>query len=336
MSPSSPTDLLGEGRTHQLGGRLGDAAECFALAVDVAAASGDHAAIAEGWRRLGIVHHLRGETSTGLHYCERSRDAAIASQHPLLAAEATMALANMACEQGRMNEARDLYHSALTLSEGDATLAARIEQNLGTVESVQGNLDEALKHFRRALEACEATHDVIGRAKAHHNIGMVCADQKDWRNAEVAYEHAAALARKGGDYHLSGLCHLNRAEIDLAHERYDAVRSQAEAALTIFDHLGARVDMAAAFRMIGTALRHLKRPTLAESRLRSALEIASNSGVPLTEAETCRDMAMLCAETGRRDEAVGYIDRAGKLFRELGAAIDVADVMLRRTMLLAA
>jgi tetratricopeptide (TPR) repeat protein len=332
----TPADLLGEGKGHQLGGRLQEAAECFAQAIDVAAALDEGAPMAEGLRRLGIVHHLQGETATGIHFCQRSRDLATGLGNSVLAAEATMALANMACSQGRIDEAREYYRAALALSPGHPDLAARIEQNLGIVESVQGNLAAALEHYRRALQAHESTHNVLGCARAHHNIGMICADRKEWDAAHRAYEHAAALARQGGDYHLQGLCLLNHAEIELEHKRYEEVRRRAEAALAIFNRLGARVEMADAFRMLGTALRFLKRPTLAESRLRSALEIAANAGVPLTEAESCRDIAFLFAETGRSGEALGFMDRALVLFKQLGATLDAAALSERRTELLAA
>lgn len=336
VKSAAPADLLGEGRAHQLAGRLREAAECFALAIDIASTPDGRALMAEGLRRLGIVHHLQGETATGIHYCQRSHDLATKLSHSVLAAEATMALANMACDQGRMNEAKEYYRAALALSPGHPDLAARIEQNLGIVESVQGNLAAALEHYGRALQAYEATHNLLGRARAHHNIGMICADQKEWDAAQRAFDQAALLAQQGGDYHLGGLCLLNHAEIDMAHQRYEEVRRQAEAALAIFDRLGARVDMADAFRMLGTALRFLKRPTLAESRLRSALEIAATVGVPLTEAESCRDIALLFADTGRSGEALGFIDRALALFTQLGATLDATALSERRTELLAA
>ncbi len=247
---ATPAGLLAEGKAHQVAGRLCEAEECFALALDGATETNDGAAMSEALRRLGILHHLQGGTVHGVHYCERSRDVAMGSSNRVLAAEATMALANMACDQGRMPEARDLFAAARELATGHSEVVARIENNLGIVESVQGNLSAALDHYQRALAASELSQHVLGRARALHNIGMICADQKDWNGAYRAYEQAASLARQGGDYQLQGLCLLNRAEIDMAHQRYDEVRRQVENALVIFSRLGARVDMASAFRML--------------------------------------------------------------------------------------
>lgn len=328
--------LLGEGAAHQLAGRLVEAEECYALALDHSAAVNNGAVMAEALRRLGILHHLQGGTENGVHYCERSRDVALGLSLGVLAAEATMAMANMACDQGRMAEARELFSVALELSASHPDVAARIEHNLGIVESIQGNLAAALEHYDRALAACEQSQDILGRARALHNIGMICSDRKEWSAAHHAFDRAASLARQGGDYQLQGLCLLNHADIDLAHHRYEDVRRQAEAALAIFNRLGARVDLAAAFRMLGIAYRFLERPALAESRLRSALEIASAANVPLTEAESCRDIALLLAEEGRPFEALGFLDRSLVLFRKIGATLDVAQVSQERTRLMAA
>lgn len=333
VKDAAATELLAEGIAHQLAGRLRDAAECFALAMDAATAAGDAAPLAEGLRRLGIVHHLQGETATGIHYCELSRELAANASAARLAAEAAMALGNMACERGEMANARDLFGQALTYAAADPDLSARIALNLGVLCSMQGNLGVALGHYHHALETYESSHDLLGRARAHHNIGMVRADQKEWTSAWREYDQAASLARQGGDQHLSALCLLNHAEIDMAYQRYDEVQRRAEAAISIFDRVGARVDMADAFRMLGTALRHLNRHALAESRLRSALEIAATAGVPLSEAETCRDIADLCAETGRASEALKFIDRALVLFQQVGATLDVAALTERKTAL---
>lgn len=332
----SPAAWVQEGAAHQAAGRLNEAATCYAMAVDADHAPADQRHRVDARRRLGIVHHLRGENVAAHRYCEQSRDQAMALGLMSLAGEAIMAMANMAAEQGRMDEARATYGEALATAPGDVSLTARIEQNLGILENVQGNPAVALAHHRRALAAYEAAGNVLGRAMVHHNIGMIRADQHDWIAAHGSYQEASALARQVGCWHLEGLCMLNHAEVDLAHERYEEVRRQAEAAAKIFDRLGARADEAGAFRMLGTALRFLKRPTLAESRLRSAVEMAASAGSMLGEAESCRDLALLYAETDRRGEALDLVNRALSLFDCLGAIRDSAVLQAHRAELLAA
>ncbi len=333
---AAPDLLVQEGIVHQAAGRIREAGDCFAMAVDAGGNADAALHRAEALRRLGIVHHLHGETQAGLTYCTRSRDLAIEIGSNRLAGEATMAMANMSAEQGDMTAARERYRAALALAPDDPSLHARIEQNLGILENIQGNTAAALAHHRRALAAYEASGNLAGRAMVHHNIGKIRADQRDWLAAHGSYQEAAALARRAGNWHLEGLCLLNHAEVDLANDRFDEVRRQAEAAATIFERLGARVDHADAFRMLGVAYRFLHRPTLAESRLQSAVEMATSAGSALAEAECCRDLALLYAESDRTTEALALIDRALGLFNRIGAVRDSALLTARREKLVAA
>jgi tetratricopeptide (TPR) repeat protein len=331
--PTPAKQLLEEGCALQLEGRLRDAAERFATAVDAASAAGDSAVQAESLRRLGVVHHLCGEGEAAVDYCRRSREVALTLPRAILAAEAAMALGNLAQEQGRIDEASAWYQEALEHSTDDIDIAAKLEQNLASLDSLAGKPDGALAHSFRALAAYESAGRVLGCAMAHHNIATIYASQRRWHEAHHACERAAQLAVEGCDSHLAGLCLLSHAEIDLAHERYDEVRKRAEAALAIFDRLGARLDMADAYRLLGTALRFMNMPAVGESRLRSALEIATGSGSPLIEAETSRDLAALYADTRRPEEALRFLDRALALFERLGARRDVDELNQRRAAL---
>jgi tetratricopeptide (TPR) repeat protein len=74
-----------------------------------------------------------------------------------------------------------------------------------------------------------------------------------------------------------------------------------------------------AYRLLGVVYRETGRPALAESRLRSAVEIAASAGVPLEEAEARLELARLYRRTGRRAEALRHTARARALFERLGA-----------------
>src|SRR5437899_12560233 len=83
-----------------------------------------------------------------------------------------------------------------------------------------------------------------------------------------------ALAERSRDVYLQGLCLVNQAEVDVARQRFENARKNAEAALALFDQLGARRPKAAAYRVLGMVYRETGRPSLAESRLRSAIALS--------------------------------------------------------------
>src|SRR5690242_12424669 len=72
--------------------------------------------------------------------------------------------------------------------------------------------------------------------------------------------------------------------------------------------------------------RETDRPALAESRLRSAIELAKAAGSVLGEAEASRELALLYQGMGRNQEALRLLNAAYGLFRRLDARVDLIHV----------
>jgi Tetratricopeptide repeat len=72
--------------------------------------------------------------------------------------------------------------------------------------------------------------------------------------------------------------------------------------------------------------RKLKRPALAESHFRSAMELAAGAGCPLSEADAARELAGLYQDTGRSGDALALLQRARSLYERLQARSDVAGI----------
>lgn len=322
----SAAEHLAEARTHERSGRLDEALAAYGTAVVVAEQTGEMTVLAEALRRWGVVCHHRDEPDQAKQLCEKSLEIARGLGDDLLAAEAINALGGMEFERGEMQRARELFDRALTLGGGAPGLRSRIEQNLGILATIQGDHDEALRHYQSSLEACRAAGDDQGRAIAYHNLGMISADQHEWAEAELCYSRSLEIAQRIGDVHLQGLCLLNHAEVHLAREAFAQARVGAEAALSIFDRLGSRMDKADAYRILGLVFRETGRAALAESRLRSAIEVAVGTGSVLSEAEASRELGRLYQTMGRNQEALTLLNTAYRLFHRLDAHLDLVDV----------
>jgi putative nucleotidyltransferase with HDIG domain len=102
--------------------------------------------------------------------------------------------------------------------------------------------------------------------------------------------------------------------------------SGAESALAVFDQLGALLDKADAYRVIGTVYRETGRPALADARLRAAIDLASRTGSVLSEAEASRELALLYQTMGRNQDALQLLNTAHSLFGRLDARVELGDV----------
>jgi tetratricopeptide (TPR) repeat protein len=318
--------ILADGREHDLAGRSSQAMECYAAVIDVTASHGDLRARAEALRRLGVLHHMRAEPDVATDLCRRSQEVATQAGAPDMAADASNALAGFALERGALAEAWELLTAALPFAETSSALLGKMEQNLGIIATIRGDWAAALHHYYRSRQAYASASDQRGCAIAHHNLGMTHAKRKEWQEADRHYRRCFGLAETVGDRHLGGLAALNRAEVRLAIDDYDGARAGAEQALRIFNEIEARRDKAGAHRVMGMVFRHRRQMALAESHLRSALEIAARADCPLTEADAARELARLYQSQGRREAALDLLERARDVYQQLEAVADLAEV----------
>jgi putative nucleotidyltransferase with HDIG domain len=319
-------DALREARAREEAGCLAEAAEGYEAAIAVAEDLEIHAVLAEALRRLAILRHHRDDSDEARALCRRSYAVArgIGSDH--LSAEALNTLGCLDVSTGSLEDARNNFLRALDLGGGAIELCARVEQNLGVVANIQGELDEALTRYGRSLEAYRTAGDEHGCAIAYHNLGMVSADRQLWDDADRYFTQSQAIAEREGDRHLQGLCLVNHAEVHVARQRFDEALERAERGLGIFDQLGARGAKGDAYRVIGMVYRETGRTALAESRFRSAIELAASSASVLNEAEASRELALLYQAMGRNQEALALLNTAYRLFRRVDARVDLVHV----------
>ena len=322
----APADLLREARSRERAGHLAEAIAGYESAIARAEATGDRAVLSEALRRLGVLHHQRNQRERARELCRRSLTVAREMGGDLQAAEALNTLGVMDLKAGSLGDARAALTGALELGARSLALRARVEQNLGILANIQGELEEAIARYGASLDAYRRAEDLHGCALAYHNLGMVRADQERFDEAEACFQKSRELAERTGDRHLVGLCLLNHAEVDVARQRFENARQDAEAALALFDQLEALGPKSETYRVIGMVYRETGRPVLAEARLRRAIDLAAESGSALNEAEACRELAVLYQGLGRNRETLTLLNAAYRLFRQVNAQADLVRV----------
>ena len=324
--PSSATRALHDARDDERAGRIAAAIEKYHVAIEAAVADVDVPTQAEALRRLSVVMHRQGERGVARELCMQSHEVSSALGDSTLAAEALNTLGGFELEAGATSDAGDLFRRALAMARNTPALIGRIEQNLGIIANIRGDLDAALEHYQNSLAASTRARDDSGCAIAYHNLGMISADRQEWELADRYFDSSLALADSLGDVRLRGLCLLNRSEVFIARQRFEEARLSAEDALRMFDELDARAQKADAYKFLGVVYRETGRPVLAEARLKRAIELARECGSMLGEAEASRELAKLHQLMGRNHEALQLLNAARALFVHLDARGDLSDV----------
>lgn len=319
-------DVLREARERERTGQMTEAIAGYEAAIAGAERSGQSTLLAEALRRLAVARHHQGDVGQARALVHRSYAVARQAGHWLLAAEALNTLGGLDLATGSPEDARATFLRALSMGGASRGLRACVEQNLGILAAIQGDLREALARYGRSLEAYRAARDASGCAIAYNNLGVASADYERFAEAERYFGQSRAIAERTGDVHLQGLCLVNLAEVDVARQRYENARQNAEQALALFDRLGASGAKADAYRVIGVSYRESGRPTVAEARLGTAIELAAQAGSVLAEAEASRELAVLYQSMGRNQDALRLLHAAYQLFRRLDARVDLVHV----------
>ncbi|HEX9486447.1 MAG TPA: HD domain-containing phosphohydrolase [Gemmatimonadales bacterium] len=326
-APARPAaDLLHDARAQERAACIPEAIKCYERVIATADRTGEPAVLAEALRRLAVMRHHRNEAAAARALCRRSYSVASDAGDDLLAAEALNTLGGLDVQNGAIEDARRNFLQALERGGPSRELRARVEQNLGILANIQGDLGAAVAHYERSLEAYRASNDEHGCAIAYANLGIAHTDLGQVDRADGYFTQCYEIAERAGDAHLQGMCLVNHAQVHFVRGRYEEARRNAEAALAIFDQLDARTDKSEAYRMIGMVYRETGRTALAESRLRSAIELAVSAGSVLNEAEASCELALLHQAMGRNQEALTLLNAAHRLFGRLDARVDLVFV----------
>jgi HD-GYP domain-containing protein (c-di-GMP phosphodiesterase class II) len=309
-SISPPSLLLQMARQYDGKGCMEEAIGTYQVAIRSAEAQREPVVLAEALRRLAVARHRRQECSEARALCERSYQVALGHGDAALTVEALNTLAGFELVEEHYELAKEMFSRALSFQSVHPELRGRIEQNLGTVQSIQGDHAGALAHYQRSLDAFVAASNEPGCAIAYHNLGVINAERRAWDEADRCLRLSLRIVERTGDRHLHGLVDLNHAEVLAALGRLKEARIAAESAVCIFDELRAPAEMADAYRMLGMICREAGEYALAGTRLRLAVEFASACGSALSEAEALRELAYLHGRTGRIAEALDLLVRA--------------------------
>lgn len=324
----APDSLLEVARDATLQGTWDTALESYERALQGLVRSGEVERTAAALRSIGQLHFERGALEEARDVLGASLAIAEVNRLPEPTAAALNGLAIVEQFAGRADQARTLYERAWTIA-GDLDnlqLLASIEQNLGTMANIRGDLSTAKRHYLMAFGRFQTLGDHLSAARLLNNLGMAQVDAGEWEEAEASFDRAFALA--DSLRHLPTLGNIETNRGDLCLQRGDLVqaREHCDRAFEIFARLDSKTGLGEAHRLYGALHREGAKLYLAEMHLLLAVEMARSSQDRLLEAEAERERALVATAQGQDREALICLNRARSLFEELQASRELLDV----------
>jgi tetratricopeptide (TPR) repeat protein len=324
---TGPEQLLSGERAEAAGDYLTAAAAYRAVA-----ALSDDTLSAEAYFRLGRVTWRQGRFEAALVAFESALALATRVGDMELWARVENGIGAVHYARGEYASARRAYAASLARTANDGMRGKTI-LNLGVIENIEGNFENALEHYERAYRLLTQSGDIASATLAVHNRGMVEADLQRWDAADSSYVVALTLASDSGNREMVAKTLVNRSELLVERGALGDAIDHCDRALAIYADVGDEVGRGEALRWRGHALGRAGEPSAAERSTSEALHIAVRSGARLLEAEAARDLGILRGMLGDVEGGEKLLRRAHALFVELGVQheADAIDEQLRLT-----
>jgi putative nucleotidyltransferase with HDIG domain len=279
-------------------------------------------------RRIGRLYLDDGDVLAGLDCAEAALAVAKAFGDKSAIANALNVKAIGYWQRGLLDEADELYREARDLARaaGDATLIAMVDQNLGVIANMRGKVTLALRHYYASLTRFRTLGLDRNVANLLNNIGMAYAQLGGWDDAERTFQDALALCEKTGDVSVALMIEVNRADLRLSRGDYAGAELVCERVLQQARPLSDRRVLAETYKHCGVIAREVGRPEEADMFLRAAFDNAMAQENLLLAAEAAREQAELYTMIYRNREALQALNTSHRLFSQLRAQRNLADV----------
>src|SRR3954462_3149984 len=321
-------ELIDRGKLAEREGRRDEARRLFEEALQ-ALGSSVHAATASALLRwIGRTYHTDGDYAAALDCLEAALCVAELCGDQASEGHAINLQAIVHWKQGELDEAEALYSRAResALVAGEQWLAAMTAQNLGVIANIRGDLDRALRFYITALSEYRILGSASEMCGVLNNMGKLHTDLEQWDAATRSFDEAAQIATILGDVGAQILLEVNRAEMHIARADFVAARDVCINALRLSEVTGDAHVLGEVHMHLGTVSRELGEYVRAEQHFESADVLGHERKEPLLRAEIARERGELYRRQGRNREALQQLNRAHRMFTELKAKREIADL----------
>ena len=250
-------------------------------------------------------------------------------------ARAVNTLASVHWTKGSHDEAQQLFIEArkIALEIGDAWVASMTASNLGVIATIRGDDPEALRFYESALADARGAGLVDETTIALYNLGVLHLHVNRLAEADRMFEEAKEACETVED-----LSRLIRVELYIARLRIKqgeqhAAKDAWQRAIELAAQTGDTSAQGDAEQIAGLIARADGDIKSSEGHLLRAEAIGDERSDLILQAETAKELADLYRWNGRNKDTLQRLNQAHRLFLQLRARRELADVD-RRTALL--
>lgn len=331
VASSVVSTLLEEARAAAASGRRALARQRYESALYLLRSSEEGIIASAILRRVGRTYLDDGDAAAAMDCLSAALAVAEAWDDAGEIAHTVNVMAISCVQRGQLDEAQQLYAQAGQMARiaSDDRLVAMIEQNLGVMANMRGDTERALMHYQDSLARYRALQLMEEVARLLSNVGMSYAHLERWEEAEATYAESAMLARENGDTWTRLMVEVNRAALLIARRDFREARALCDQLIREAGEVHETRLLAETYKHCGVIARETGRLDEADRHLRRAYDQATAREDLLLAAETSREQAELYLALGRNRDTLQALSVSHRLFSQIRARRELADVTRR-------
>jgi len=201
----------------------------------------------------------------------------------------------------------------------DEKLEAELETNIGIIESIRGNLNEAKERFYNALGKVEKLKDNKKIAELHHNIGMLFLELKDYEKAITEFDKSLDISTKENYKTILSVSYLGKANTLLCLGNYNETAEYSFKAMDIALKIDDKLTIADVYKIIGVLEQKLNNDDIAEKYLQISLRLNKDLDNKLNSAETAFELALVYDKQGNGKQKNHWLNESLNYYKLINA-----------------
>jgi len=231
-------------------------------------------------------------------------------------------------EQGEMEKAKSSFQKSLSHLniEKDVELAANLNTNLGIIDNIQENKDDAKNYFKNALLFYKKLGNHRRMGEIHYNIGMSEFESGEFDAASDSFDEGIEIAKNGRFMSILCLLYLVKSQLLIEQDDINAASDFVNKAFEMSHNVDDKLTSADIYKVKGIIERRRKNYKLSETYLLNSLRINTSLKNETNIAETSLELADLYKETDSPESKNSYLKIALNYYKKIKALQKVEEI----------
>ncbi len=319
--------LIDIGRVCISGGKLNLAAEIFKKA-NICSSGLAKNYKAESLTGLANVQIKRGNWTRGLSIIAEAEGLykETNDNHGIAICENLIGTING--ELGDIENAKKHFQASLSLinPETELEISAELETNLGIIDHMEENSDNALIHLIKAKEIFKKLENFKNQVNTSLSLGLVYSDTKNYASAISSLDEGIEIAKQHGFLSILCLLYLAKSKVLVSTKAFYYAAEFADKALEISHDINDKATLAEIYKIKGIIERELKNFDIAEIHFLNSIRINTTLKNEMNTAETYVELGVLYRELNNSNSKRSSLQNALGYYKKIKSSIKIKKI----------